>query len=486
VRNRLKPTLTILGHFGVFERSLLMGAVLISVVACNRSEWHEVAKAPNTGNTLSEQQVAPQLAHPLREGDPGFVSTDHLPARTSPQQPPEEAPAHLERNDEIRIVTTPTDGEDGSVEAVVVSTEQPDLVGKHVFVAKKYIADKAVVPSNEENARDKYFMIQNIATERVRVYLNCASKDSSGACVHKMVFETEMTAGENTPDQSRRTILGSYYIEKWHKFYEDHAHYFPSYYAPGYPKLPDAGAELKDWMSPTLLPPKGGVMRGSFGWYTAYIGPNAMDQWTHGTFGKGDDGEKFIRAVKDPSNDLVMDVRSQGCTRVENQAIALMREILPVGTRVVKIYARECYADKELSRYKASTPAKWNWVLTKKLGQDAPKSSAALAKGVGHDEIIDQGTYILDQIPTAIAFNSSDLENGNIYGVKESAMKGVFLVDEGRLAGYEHPAGLKVLGETDHGLPSLMIAKRTDVKPVSVKAIPAKPVPEAVVIPEKH
>jgi|GEM_PF-2327608 len=475
VRNTLKPTMTVLSQV-----SAILGpiALVTSLAACGGSKWHEVAKTPQTGEQFAEPQKSNDT-QPFRSGDQGHVTTDHLPARTTPKQSPEEAPAHLEKNDTIEIVDPQPQGDDGSMQAVVVDTDQPDLKGKTVYVSKDYVSHKPVVPTNEDNQRDKYFMIQNIATEKVRVYRNCASKDASGACVHKMVLETDMTAGEDTPDKSRRSILGSYRLQSWHKFYEDHSHFFPSFYAPGYPALPKKGASLGDWMSKSRLPGKGGVMRGSFGWYTAYLEPNANNQWTHGTFGWGADGGKFIDAVKDPSNDLIMDVRSQGCTRVENQAIALMREILPEGTRIVKVYAKEGYADSTRARYKTSGLAKWDWVLTKMNSDAAPKSAKKWAPSSGHsDEILDRGTYILDQMPDAIAFDpKSDGrhdENGNVYNVPESSMKGVFLIDEGRLAGYEHPRELKVGGESDHKLPSLMISKRTNVK--AVKPLPPAPI----------
>lgn len=475
VRNTLKPKLTVLSQVTAI---LGPAALVMSLAACGGSKWHEVPKTQKTGDIFAEQQRS-RDPQPMRPGDPGYITTDHLPARTTPKQTVEEAPAHLERNDKIEVTDTNPDGDDGSLQAVVVDTQQPDLKGKTVIVPKEYVSHAPVVPSNEDNQRDKYFMIQNIATEKVRVYRNCASKDAQGACVHKMVLETDMTAGEDTPDRSRRTWLGSYRLEKWFKFYEDHAHFFPSFYAPGFPKLPGAGASLEDWMSPKLLPKKGGVMRGSFGWYTAYLTPNANNQWTHGTFGWGKDGGKFIDVVKDPSNELVMDVRSQGCTRVENRAIALFREILPPGTRILKIYAKEGYGSKNLDRYKTSSPARWSWVLTKKNGDEAPKSGLKYAPSKGHDdEILDKGTYVLDQMPTAVAFdpksNGRNEENGNVYNLPESSMKGVFLIDEGRLAGYSHPRELKVGGMADKGLPSMAISNRTNVR--AVKPLPPPPV----------
>ena len=485
MRNTVKPVLTIMSRMFPFRAvlgpgvaSMLILPIALALAACSGSKWHEAPNTQQTGDTFAEQQKSPDT-QPVKARDPVFVSTDHLPVRkknTPKNQPPD---GHLERNDKVVVTDENPDGEDGSLQGVVVDTDQPDLKGEKVTFPKGYVSHAPIVPSNEANDRDRYFMIQNIATQKVRLYRNCASKDSQGACVHKMVLETDMTAGEDTPDKSRRTILGSYRLEKWFKFYEDHAGFFPSFYAPGLAKLPEPGKSLEDWMSPKLLPKKGGVMRGSFGWYTAYLEPNANNQWTHGTFGWGKDGGKFIDAVKDPSNENLQDVRSQGCTRVENQVIALFREILPPGTRILKIYAKEGYGSSNLDRYKTASPAKWSWVLTKKNGEDAPKSGLKYAPSKGHnDEILDHGVYTLDQMPTAIPFdpksNGRNEENGNVYNLPESSLKGVFLIDEGRLAGYSHPAELKIGGMPDYSLPSVVISKRSTAK--AVKPLAAPPV----------
>jgi hypothetical protein len=477
VRNKMKPVLTIMSRVFQF-RALLGSALVLSLAACGGSKWHEVQKTQETGDIFAEQQRSPD-PQPMKAGDPGFVTTDHLPVRRQTTPKTKAPDAHLERNDKVVVTDENPDGDDGSLQGVVVDTQQPDLKNEKVTIPKGYLAHSPVVPSNEDNSRDKYFMIQNIATQKVRLYRNCVSKDAQGECVHKMVLETDMTAGEDTPDKSRRTILGSYRLEKWFKFYEDHAGFFPSYYAPGLPNLPKAGASLEDWMSPKLLPKKGGVMRGSFGWYTAYLEPNANNQWTHGTFGRGKDGSKFIELVKDPSNENLQDVRSQGCTRVENQAIALFREILPPGTRILKIYAKEGYGSSNLDRYKTSAPAQWSWVLTKKNGDDAPKSGMKYAPSKGHeDEILDRGVYTLDQMPTAIPLdpksNGRNEENGNVYNLPESSLKGVFLIDEGRIAGYSHPKELKVGGMSDHSLPSVVISNRVNAK--AAKPLPPPPV----------
>ena len=478
MRNTLMPNLTFL------SRSFAILGLVSTVAACGGSKWHETKeKFPDTGDRFSEPQKAPVGQPAFRPGDQAFTVPDQTPARETPKQPAAEAPDHLDPNDRIEVTNPNPEGDDDSVEAVVIDTKRPGLKGKKVFVKKDRISHAPVVPSNEKMACDKYFMVQNIATEKVRLYANCAEKDASGECVHKMVLETDMTAGEETPDQSRRTILGSYRVGKWAKFYEDSQHFFPSFYAAGYPKLPDRDkdASLDDWMSSTLLPRDGGVMRGSFGWYTAKLEPNANAQWTHGTFGWGKDGGKFIAASKDASNANKMDVRSQGCTRVENQAIALFREVMPECAHVVKVYAREALSDKTRARYQTSSPALWSWVLTKKNGKDAPKSGAKYAPSAktNADEILDHGTYRVDQTPDAVAFDMTKdartENNGNVYGLPKSSMHGVFLIDEGRFANYEHPSELKVMGFGDHKLPTMMISTRKVPAAAAVEPVAAKP-----------
>ncbi len=50
---------------------------------------------------------------------------------------------------------------------------------------------------------------------------------------------------------------------------------------------------------------------------------------------------------------------------------------------------------------------------------------------------------------------------GNLYKVPASELKGVFLVDEGRVVGYQHPKSLKVGGHADRKLPSLVLSSDT-------------------------
>lgn len=425
--------------------TLLALPALLSLASCTAARWHEVA--PHTGEAFTEKQTTDTRAEDLAAGDRKRVNPDRLRARTEPDQPSEEVPYVLERGDEVEVVDPTPKGEHGLIEVEVIDTAQPEKPRRRVFVPPQYIADKPRARTPEEREADRYFMIQNVATQKVRVYERCEGSN----CSHKLILETDMTAGEDTPDKTRRTLLGSYRISAWFKFYEDHANLYLSWYHPKYPPLPPPGASLAEWASKALLPPGKGRSRGKFGWYTAHLAPNADAQWTHGTLGWGADGGRFIRLSPEEFSVLDEDRGSAGCTRVENQAIAFIREILPVGSQIIKIYAKESYRDAELARYKDLPEARWNWILTKEgVDIDGPKSGreGVLKRGVSSDQILETGTYTLDQLPNASA--------GNLYAIQDSSFKGVFLVDEGKLVGYEHPRGLRIGGHADRRLPSFL------------------------------
>jgi hypothetical protein len=436
-----------------YKKLTLFGcAVTISALtACSNSKWQEVA--PKTGDPIAEQQKAPSTP-PLKHGDEVVVVTDRLPGRDRPDQPLEETEITLERGDKVKVTDPNPKGKEGFVEVVVVDTRAPHRPEKPILLPREYVAPEQPPKTQEQDQADRYFMIQNVATEKSRIYENCVEKKSDGTCVHRLVLESEMTAGEDTPQKDRRTLLGSFRITQWYKFYQDKQDLFPSFYAPGYPKLPDEGASVQTWLSKKYLPEGKGQMRGAFGWYTAHLGPNAEEQWTHGTFGWGDDGDKFILVTREPK---YSHLRSAGCTRVENQAIAFAREVLAKGAKVIRIYAKEGYRDETLARYKTLPLLKWKWILTKE-GINSPLAPTASAAKVSKknptdNDILDAGTFPLNHVPQAA--------EGNLYSVPQTELKGAFLVDEGRLVGYEHPKSLRVGGHADRKLPSLVLSNDT-------------------------
>jgi hypothetical protein len=470
----------------IYGTAVTIGVLALagSSVGCSNAKWHQTS--PLTGDSVAEHQVVTRS--PRYQGGPSAPSTSFIPQKDqllhvrpsrvrgfkTPVADPDNVETVLPQNQTVRVIDPRPKGDDQLIEVQVYNPEESaEAPQKTMFVAKKYLDDQDIQPTSAEAAADRYFMIQNIATEKVRVYQNCAERSDTGACVHRLILETDMTVGEDTPEKTRRSVLGSYVIKTWYKFYEDNARLFPSYFNPNYPKLPEKGASADAWLATSLLPHGSGIARGSFGWYTAILDPDAHQQWTHGTFGRGEDGGRFILLNPEDTEKLYAGKQSRGCTRVENQAIAFMRQILPVGTKIFKIYAREAYRDATLARYKTQAPYLWNWVLTEEgvRSADAPTSSArdVESRKLKNKEIkeLESGTFALNQMPHAIPLQGNSgnpgRESGNFYGIKTTDMKGFLVVDEGRLVNYAHPTGLIVGGHADKVLPALILSKDTNL-----------------------
>ncbi len=502
--------------------------VLSSLIsACGKSEWREV-KNPNTGDAAAEVKTGDIVA--AHADQTAYVVPERLRGRETPDQNPTESTTLLERNQEVQIVDPTPIGEDQVVSvrfrdaapeaapavapvaapvpkksmaaAPVLETKKaPKVVAapkaatpkaapsatptptpvpkvakpvaKKLYVPLKYLKKAPVEVSVSENEADRYIMIQNIATEKLRVY----ERATAAGQPNKLVFEVDMIAGENNPSKTRRTAVGSYKIEKWVKFYQDNQGLFPSWHDSTLASVPLPGASLQDWTQSYLMPTENGqakgLVRGAFGWYTAKIGPNAHAQWTHGTLGWGADQDRFIKLPKTQLEQFYGDPRSFGCTRVENRAIAFLQELLPVGTRVIKVYAREAISDKTLARYKDSTEQHFDFILTNdEVRKEKPHSSlraAQLLRDVKESSVIETGSYTLDVTPDAVPFKKTvkgdRLEatiirpEANLYDLSEASFQGEFLVDEGRFVNYKHPSELRKGGYSDNLLPSVVIKK---------------------------
>lgn len=478
-----------------------LSALLAStMVACSPAKWREVA--PNTGDLQMERQTAPNPVPPtVSRRTPGYVAPGRLRGHTETDPAPDkEPPVILERNDRVEVIDPTPKGPNGWIEVVVVDSKNPEPPKGPIYVNPEYINVEPVHVTPEERDADRYFMIQNIATEKLRVYERCGGDDRevSKTCRHRLVLETDMVAGQPTPDRSRETVVGSFRISKWFKFYEDYQGQFPSWYHPAYPELPAPGASWSAWLSKSLLPQGRGIARGKFGWYTAHLSPNAYAQWTHGTIGWGADGDRFIMATRDPYINEYADPRSAGCSRVENQAIAFIRQIMPAGSKVIKVYAKEAYRDPKSETLQLER-ARWDWILTKEgYQQDGPLAdrNSVLARGVSEDMILEKGTYLIDQKPDAIPFrkglNGRVERDGNLYSAPESSFRGYLVVDEGRLVDYQHPKELERGGYTDKALPSVAISKDRNVivpgvptKQEVLKDVPGTQLPDGTVVNEK-
>lgn len=312
----------------------------------------------------------------------------------------------------------------------------------------------SVQEAQAQKAKPKYVVIQNIATEKTRVYELCYT---APGCPHKMVFETVMLAGKrNEPNQ--QTILGTYRISQWVKFYQDNAKNYPSWYDPALPMPPEPDKGATKWFKDKYMP-NGGEMRGAFGWYAAHVEPNAFGQWMHGTIGWGSDEDKFINRAKKGFFSIFADLRSHGCTRHENRAIAYLHYLVPAGTPLIKVYAAEVADDPSLSRY-ADQKAQliWNFALTRDQVRSSKAASieysvtmGRIARGeIKQEDILETGSYIVDRIPTVNGFTGKSAKSGlsgDVYEIGQGNFRGTYSVDTGRLTNYVHPKQLNVGGD---------------------------------------
>lgn len=165
--------------------------------------------------------------------------------------------------------------------------------------------------------KPKYVII-NLATYQLRVYqLN--SPDGPG----ELIFTAPVVIGRDKAGE--RTLLGNFQITKWQQFYQD----YQKKYDPWINQPPPPGSHRKVWGK-----------TGAFGWYTAKLFPSPEGQWLHGTVGWGSEADRFISPVTSPSG-AKLRIKSHGCIRLSNQAISWLKENVPVGSWVFRVYAKE-------------------------------------------------------------------------------------------------------------------------------------------------
>lgn len=352
-----------------------------------------------------------------------------------------------------------------------------------LFVSKDFLATKASEVS-------KYFIIQNVATERTRVYERCLSSPN---CPHRMILETEMVVGRpeegsETDPHAYKTWLGHSRISEWVKFYQDNKGYYPHWYKAGQsfdtiPKPISKGASSlissRKWMKDDGKGEK--TIYGAFGWYAAKLTPEddvtGMNyQWMHGTIGWGQDGSAAIDLTRGFLINLFSNPGSHGCTRLENRAIAYLQSILAPGTDVYRVYARESTREKELRsglfrkvtplpRYASNyeRPKVWNYILLTDEAQqvngltaDATTIIERAIPVIAGKNLLERGRYEIDGYPNAVRLNYQNMaasgRSGDRYEIdsgwradaEETAFRGYYLVDEGRLLSYQHPTSPKV------------------------------------------
>ncbi len=311
-----------------------------------------------------------------------------------------------------------------------------------------------------EAQSSKYFIVQNIATEKMRVYERCTQTTD---CAHRMVFQTDMVAGKISGDQGLWTRVGTFKIDKWVKFYEDKASTYPSWFDSKYPATPAPGNSFGEWMEKQYMPDGKGSMRGAFGWYAAMITPNADAQWIHGTIGWGSDENRFIEQTRSFTANIFTDPRSRGCTRLENRAVAFTQSFVPAGTDVFRVYALEALADGQLQNYEnQKNPIRFDFILTSdQVRKDNPNSISKnaverrlQAGQINSGDVLEEGSYIASQYPEGQGLTdkrASSGRSGDTYSLGESAFKGAFLIDEGRFVNYDHPEKMPRGGVSANG-----------------------------------
>jgi hypothetical protein len=417
-------------------KSLLLASL---ITACGESNIKDPSTFYNTGSVLFEHQVSNITADEIEADMELYVTAGALRVRSTPSIENDlNILGELKRNDMVKII-----GEPGElfVEIQIIDSDSEINRSEKYFTAYKYLSKKSQAPVAQELS--EYFMIQNLATEKLRVYKKGCE---SGDCPHQMLFEADIAVGEDK--SGTRSVLGHFKITSWHKFYQDGAGNYPSWYDPNYPRIPGPGSSAMDWTSSRVLPYSSASVRGAFGWYTAKVGPDSSYQWTHGTIGWGADKKEFIEATRGFWANLFADPRSHGCTRTDNESIAYIRQLLPVGSTLIKVYAREAIADTNFTRYNENERKKWDYILTKNGvrvdGQKADRDEV-LSAGTPASRYLEEGTLSVDTFPTPELFlagssGATKGTNGNYYALNHNDMTGVFLIDEGRLVNYKHPS----------------------------------------------
>lgn len=403
----------------------------------------------------------------------------------------------LNLNDEVKILEHLPSQSDKYIEIKIINTNNTIFSSEKYFISKKFILEK---PVDYKAFTGKYFIVLNVASETLRLYERICTDEN---CSNKMILETEVAVGEDTdtPKDIKgkgRSILGSFRATGWTKFYEDAEGHYPSWYKDSYPEVPVINDQnIGLWFSKQYMPVNSngkikGKVRGAFGWYTMFLGPEPFGQWVHGTIGWGEDKDYYIKAIKKMLPNIFSNPRSSGCTRNNNEAIAYLRQMVDVGTPVIKIYAKEKIFAPILTNYPEKI-VKWNYVLTKNKTLKADREDVLRTLGITSieldryweikrsgdilvldpknplNQIIEVGTYQLDTHPDAIEFTPGEKmtkferkihRNGNVYGINSWNISGTYYVDTGILANYKHPSAvLETSGFPDEVTPSWMMAK---------------------------
>ncbi len=379
--------------------------------------------------------------------------------RTSPEVNDSNLIGVLELNDKVEILDASRQGSQDFVKVKVVSTSGSIPAGTTAYLSANYLNDSPAKPSGSSGEAANTTIIVNVASDKARVYKRCAPGEG---CVNKMIIQQDVVNGED--EKGTRTDLGVYRITNWVKFYETMPKY-AAWYKEGYVAPPAPNADRTAWIGNKKYS-MGSQMRGAFGWYTFHVGPNNNGQWMHGTAGWGADKKDFILFRNSFLGKLVSlfaSIDSHGCTRIDNESIAFIRSVAPVGSRYLKVYSKEAVRDQSRSGY-SQEKKRYDYIITKNGAQVSNNHELAtrdvvLSNGTPSDRWIEEGTLQYSAYPDPVPFKSKGGTKGSDrYGVGSGSMTGVFLVDEGTFVGYRHPqhAKLGIGGLYDGGRPAAL------------------------------
>ena len=432
-----------------------MSTLLTFSVACgNKSQDLH----PFTGGANSEVLLSASVSSmaEVNMNQDYYISTTSLRVRSAPAVVSDNILGNLNLNDRVRVISRTNN--EPFVEIEILRTSASIATAERYFISYQYLATN---PNNSLVLNNgQYFMVQNIATETLRVYKRVCENTQ---CHNQLALQTQMVSGED--EAGTRSIVGTFRITSWEKFYQDYAGNYPSWYHPSYPDTPEPGEGLRGWSKRSVMPvidgKRKGSFRGAFGWYAAKVGPNHNAQWTHGTYGWGLESSDFIEKTRGFMVNLIASPRSNGCTRVDNLTVAYLREILPVGTPVIRLYAVEQFLNSDSARTQVPESS-WDYVLTKRdamrtNGETADRNKV-LARGVTFDEILEEGTYVIKRTPTVTAMipgenlnrfftirnTRASKDSGNVYAIPGASFRGVFYVDAGLVRDYAHPVDEKI------------------------------------------
>ena len=452
--------------------------LIVLFTSCGKTEKkHQDLVAPHTGDPVVElEEKSLDLIEEKTEiklEKTYYVHASQLNVRSS-KEIGDNLVGRLELDDEVIAIGYDVTKDDEFIEIKIVKTKREIKEADSYYVSFKYLGEERL-PAPIKQEREKkltYFAIQNIATKKVRVYMRLPGSNG-----HIMVFEESMVPGRDSAED--RTVLGRFQISSWHKFYEDYKKRYPSWYKEGLPEVPAIGSNYFEWKKSKYMENPKQSLRGAFGWYTAHLTPNAKGQWMHGTIGHGKDSNRFIETEGSFMQKLLgLEIGSSGCSRLNNEAITYLREILPVGTPIFKIYAKETSSDQFSTLYDGinflnSTTTdyeknkKFSYVLTKEANSKSGVTSL-LDQDTTNENVLAFGTYKVDQTPTVVKYypkshQTDFLKNranyGNTYDLQDDQLQGVFQVDKGILIDYKHPEALEVKGYTQMPIPDYISAK---------------------------